>query len=204
MTTKLTRDEVAEALSRWEKFMWKIASWWYYRNRSFTDLEELFAEVRAGFFEAASRFDKARGIQFSTYAGWWGNNYARSYVRREAAHGIHVPRYGRNAGIVIVDTERMPSVADRVYDRESEEAFEVPPRFWKRIREALVLPAHCDPDRRYSDVKYRVVWLRFNRDWTLSKIAHKTGISKQAVSQHLKSAAKMIRARCPEMAEYLN
>src|SRR5262245_9491627 len=87
---RLTPSQVEEFLATWDRYAWDIAYRWHGRNPGI-DVGELYAEVRAGFVQAAAKFDPSLGTKFSTYATWWGNNFARQYVRREAARGMHVP-----------------------------------------------------------------------------------------------------------------
>lgn len=193
----LTREEVETELDRYVGLMWKITNWWAFRN-PWVDKEDIFAEVRHGFLFATKTFDKGRGVQFSTYAGWHGNNHARKFIRLEVARGLHVPRYDKNKGIIAVNVEELTHLT---LAKEPDPQFEVPDRFWERIRAAVTPDRPVDP--RYAGLKYKVVWLRFNRDWKMMKIAKHLGISKQAVQQHLASAARMIRERCPELVQCL-
>jgi RNA polymerase sigma factor (sigma-70 family) len=66
---------------------------WIAREFQYTGVsrEDLEAEGRLGLFDAALRFDAARGVQFLTYASWWARRRRQTFVAR---HGRVVRRPG--------------------------------------------------------------------------------------------------------------
>lgn len=59
--------------------------------------EDLVAEGVLGLFEAASRFDPAHGVKFSTYASWWILKRMRESLGANASI-VRIPRYRRDDG----------------------------------------------------------------------------------------------------------
>jgi RNA polymerase sigma factor (sigma-70 family) len=88
----LTAEERAELLAEHEAVCWHIAR--KVRRRSpACDLEDLAAEARTGLVRAARYFDPGRGLKFLSYAYKGAVRLAVMHADREAARGVHVPKY---------------------------------------------------------------------------------------------------------------
>ena len=191
----LTPDDVAALIHQWEAWIWKQAMRWKRINPRL-DLEDLYAEVRSGFVLAASRWDPKRG-GFATYATWWGNNVVRQFIRREAAHGLHVPQYHGIKSIPVgsIDVRRRcddsPIHGYFAVERETEQAIELPLDFWEWIRGVL------------NDRQYAALAGKYREGRRLHEIGQQFGISKEAVRQHIVKATMILRVELPELAKYL-
>lgn len=191
-----TADRIADLLRDNDGIIWQIAHQWHRRNPTL-DLDDLHAEVRLGFIEAAHRYDPGRGAKFTTYAGWHGNNRARQFVRREAAGGQHVPSY-KGMVRVLVGSIDMPDDPHGRENRgvnaaapEPEDRPEFPADLWDRIRAVLPAP-------EYAAV---VGWFRGKR--VLADIGAEWGVCKERIRQRIASAFETIRQQLPELAAYL-
>ena len=182
-------------METWDAYIWKLATKWHRKNPQL-ELEDILAEVRAGFVVAANKFDPARGFLFSTFATYWGDNLARQFVHREIARGTHVPA---NSGMVSVPMRSFDvrpegfkeSYAAILTMREPEKRPEFPADFWQRI-EAILNPQQS-----------AVIRGRFRERLTLREIGEKLGISHQRVKQIWDAASARIRDRLPRLVEYL-
>lgn len=188
-------NDVERLLADNDGMVWQIAHHWH-RTNPMLDLEDLHAEVRMGFVEAARRFDPGRGMKFATFAGHWGHNRARLYARRELAMGMHVPQHH---GIVRVLVGRVDAPDGEggecrgvlAVDREREKRVELPLDFWEKV--AGVLPAR----------DAEAVELRFRRGWKLDRIAERMGVCKERIRQRLLRALQVLRRDRAGLKAYL-
>lgn len=79
-------------------------------HRSFptVDLDDLHAEVRVGFVQAARRFDPNRGVKFGTYATRAGYRSGLEFLRREVARGVKVVRGGAFRRLRVSSLDSVP------------------------------------------------------------------------------------------------
>jgi RNA polymerase sigma factor (sigma-70 family) len=191
----LTDAEVEALLATWEAYAWKLAIRWKRKNPAI-DLEDLHGEVRMGFVEAARRWEPDRGLQFSTYATWWGDRYARDLVRREAARGMHVPQHEGIKALDVWDIDvRTPGQDDRPLSLavapEPEWRPEFPADFWERIERVLTAK------------QYEVIRLHFRDGLALVEIGRRLGVSRGYAWMMLRHAIPKLRDRLPGMVEHL-
>lgn len=86
----IDRTEAERLMARWDRLAWKCANDAYAKTRR-GDRADYYAAAALGLWEAATRFDPARGVQFQTFATWWVMRRVREHARWEAAAGMHVP-----------------------------------------------------------------------------------------------------------------
>lgn len=173
---RLMPEEAAALLAQWDRLLWRIAQRWK-RSYPDMDLDDLYAEARAGFVEAAGRFDPARGYSFPAYADHYARKWLHAFAAREAARGVHVPQYqgvtayahaSLSAPVGAGDGRNQ---ADFVAAREPEAAPEFPPDFWARV-EKLV-----------TALEFRVLWLYFREGLTHRAIGERFGFTRANAQQ---------------------
>lgn len=188
--TRLTPAQAAAELAAWDAFARRIARKWHDRNPG-VDLDDLTGEARLGFVEAAARFDPSRGFAFGTYAGWYGENRAREFCRRELGRGMRTPNPGGQVGI---DWFVAPPVA-------SLSAPDGDGRLW-----AGQLPGRPEGEPRadlddwwaaaLADLPERwraVVLLRVRGGLDLAEIGRRLGVSRERVRQMFENALGLLR-----------
>jgi RNA polymerase sigma factor (sigma-70 family) len=191
LPSRLTADERAAVLARWECYVWRLAIRWK-RFYPMIDVDDLAAHVRTGFVIAANRFDVSRGNEFSTYATHWARNEVQAFVLREAASGIHVPNY-RGITYVPMDSLSRPierggrgrrevMLGDTVPAREEPEPEpEFPADFWERATRVL--------DKRAA----LFLTLHFRDGLTYVEIGRRVGLSRERVRQILARSLERLR-----------
>lgn len=199
---RLTPAELDAELEKWKRLIHKIAGWWRMRNPR-VDYEELVQEVYSGFVYAGRyKFDK-RGklkdgkwlpVKFCTYAKYWGDNFARTYVLNETAHGFRVPDLGgkgfpmRDYRPQSLSASADDDMANNIADREQPPPGPDANEFWKRVR--------CILDRQH----YAVLSLRFrgtgkggSDDLTLADVGRIVGLCKERVRQVVEESLADLR-----------
>lgn len=191
----LSDDEIAELLHQWDPMCWNIAARWH-RANPHASLGDLHAEVVCGFMQAARLFDKRYSNKFSTFAVYWGNNYARQFVHTETARGISIPlRNGIPSASMMADLDaetnfKHPSNPWASYTPEDRPEF--PTDFWARIAAVLKDP------RGFAFLE-----LKFRHGLTLEQIARRNGLSRERTRQIVSRACWLIGKRWPAAAAYL-
>ncbi len=174
-----------------EAMAWHMANRMARRNPG-VDVEDLAAEVRAGFVRSAQTFDPGRGFKFTTYCCRLGNRFGLAFVQRSIANGVHTPanQFVRvPVGSLTFDGEDGPEQFDLADARPAGPAF--PPGWWEEATRTL--------HRRE-----RVVILgRFRDARSLNDLAAELGVSKERVRQVEQRAVDKLRTSRGDLADWL-
>lgn len=163
-------------------------------------VEEVAAEVRLQFADAARRFDPTKGFTFATFALWVARFRAWHRVLAEKHRGLHVPQHllGKlnvptpvSLGTPLVAGED-GTIGETIAAGEPEEDPEFPADFWERVRGAV------------TPRQYELIVLRFRDGLTHAEIARRLGVSHGLPHESLKRSLRRIRRRMPDLAKYLN
>lgn len=190
MKNRLTPAEAESLVLKWDAYARRLADRWWRRVR-WADFDDLHSEVRMGFLHAARKFDPSRGVRFSTYATWWGNQYARRFALREHARGVKVPHHLGWVDVPVYSLSADPD-ADNPELLLGDLAAEDPPRdcvvpsdFWAAVRRLLT-------PRRAEAVE-----LYYRDGLTMAEIAGRWGVTRSAVQIALDLARKRLAKALP-------
>jgi RNA polymerase sigma factor (sigma-70 family) len=200
----LTRDEQAKALADNEAMTWYLARrWGSPRGITGERLEDLAAEIRAGFVLAATRFRPDMGYKFGTYATWYGRDAAMKWLLRELAGGLHVPR---NHGITPVTVLSLDTPAD---DYRSQYHVGGSPRTWAEhtADRKPADPTAIDDAAAWWASALRTLperWARFvtmyyREGLTLVEIATRERLSRERARQIIANGLKRLRETRPDL-----
>lgn len=187
---RLTDDEREAVLAKYEDLVWNLA-WRWKRAHPSLDIDDLAAEIRFGFVEAAGRFDPSTGNVFSTYAGWYAMRAVRIFAKRELARGMKVRREEPIIYVGVMNLSQSgeedadgDAMAEMIPAREPDHAPEFPPDFWVQLRAAV---GH----KREA----RVLEMYFREGMTHKQIGERLGITRSRTHQLHKRAMERLRRK---------
>lgn len=190
--TRLTREEAERLVAAWDGLAWQLAHRYHRRTCGRGDVADYHAAAVLGLWEAALRFDPARGFEFSTYAQRWAKKRVLMFARVEAAAGLHVPAY---RGVVWVEPAALDGMS-RACRRRVEPASGRPPErveraaFWRAVDAALPTDRHR-----------LVVWLYYRCGWQDRDIAAVIGVTPGGAGEFRRTALARLRRHAAALAE---
>ena len=202
---RLTPDQIAEQMAKWEDMCWHIARCWCNKNTDL-EIEEVAAWARFGMLQGAKRFDPSRGVAFSTYCCHYARRQATNFVRRQLARGMKLPSHLRGTIVrVPCSTLDAPAASCRTADAtelypevtrranvaparpEASLAPDLPADFWTRLRADLT-----------SQQNAAVVWY-FRENLTYREIGERLGLSHERCRQIVRDALGLSHERCRQI-----
>lgn len=187
--SRLTPAEVEAAV---EKYMPMMALWAHKARRRNPEMsfEDALQAAVLGFLYGATKFDKTRGLEVSTYVGFWVRTHIAREAHAHASRGMAKRRHG--SSIVPVPVARLDAahpaddstMAGTLAAPEDPPEAEFSPKFWDKVRAQL------------SDREFAVVHCRFVRGMTYREAGLELKISRERVRQVEIAALQKLGRRC--------
>lgn len=186
-------------LAQWERLQWKQANRWWVANQKRGELDDYHAAVRAGWWEAALRFDPSRGNGFAAYAGRYSLKWLSPVAHAEACGLIRLPSHLQGTGYVGPSVRSFGGIEaggdggsfDRTLAAPTEERKPDPAGVWAAVCETL-------EDSR----ERQVVWMRYGLGASLDEVGKAVGVSKERARQLIAQALETLRAYGERFAEW--
>lgn len=184
-----------ELLEKHDQYAWFIATKWHRRYPN-AELDDLYGEAVLGFLEAAKRYDRERGIRFSSYATCYAEKYIRLYVANVEARGVRFPEHRliQAIGVMSINMSRTSGYSDNwvmhIPDRTP------PDHGWTADEQWWCDALECIPSRRDREIV-----LRWAFGEKLCELAERFGLSKERARQIRNRGLVLIRRHNPRLLE---